>query len=253
MGKEHSKPVGNTFGKLEEWCKELGIDFVPSKIENPIYVVDRRSLHQHQDPAFTKDRSEIKKIDIKDKSELHKVTYREELIERWTPEGMIKVPRKIELQDKVYDYGNYRRMIYNRLIPVSINDRSEVMFINLDANQSQNQQVHRFVIETLEGDRKEYYTAYIDIRYLDVELSKIFFKDHKKMSPRRMTLIRRYVTYDDIVSLGQLSELLGYNEDPDSEFPQAIALIRAYFHRMNRIYKILKNNRGEIPIETIYY
>jgi hypothetical protein len=113
--------------------------------------------------------------------------------------------------------------------------------------------IHRFVIETLDGVKNEYYAAYLDIRYMDVELSKLFFKDHKKMSPRRITLIRRFVTYDEVVSIGQLSELLGYDEDPDSRFPKTISLIRSYFHRMNRIYKILKDNRGEIPIETIMY
>ena len=243
MAYKHN-PVGNSFGKLEEWCKELGIDFNPSEIENPIYLVNNRNIDKEQDQVFNKDRSKIRKYDIKDKSEVRKTSHKGELIDRWTPEGIIKVPRKIELGEKLYDFGNYRRMIYNRLIPCRINGKSDIVFINLDGNQSQNQQIHRFVIETLDGDRKEYYTAYLDIQYLDVELSKLFFKDHKKMSPRRMILIRRYVTYDDIVSLGQLSELLGYEEDPDSRFPKAIALIRAYFHRMNRIYKILKENLG---------
>ena len=149
--------------------------------------------------------------------------------------------------------NNYERMMYNRLIPISVDwDYNKIYFIDLDKNEFDDRVKGDFKLDDLEGNILDRNLLYHDIIYKDISLSLIFFKDHKKLSPRRMALIRRFFMVDGVYTISQLSELLGVVNE-DEEYTKTVDIIRSYFHRMNRLYKILNFNKSEIPIETILY
>ena len=149
--------------------------------------------------------------------------------------------------------NNYERLMYNRLIPISVDwDYNKIYFIDLDKNEFDDRVKGDFKLDDLEGNILDRNLLYHDIIYKDISLSLIFFKDHKKLSPRRMALIRRFFMVDGVYTISQLSELLGVVNE-DEEYSKTVDIIRSYFHRMNRLYKILNFNKSEIPIETILY
>jgi len=148
---------------------------------------------------------------------------------------------------------NYERLMFNRMIPISVDwDFDKIYFIDLDKNEQKNRVIGDYILDDTNGNCEMYNLLYRDVIYRDISLSMIFFKDHKKLSPRRMALIRRFVLIDGVFTLDQLSEVLNVVNE-DENYSKTVDLIRSYFHRMNRLYKILCNNKGEIPIESLYY